>query len=187
MYMLPLSVFIDIQMSSNFKALAKYMKSSDYESLWEELYQEFITIITGGNNGENEIDNQIVEYGRISIARGLIRVILVRHTEKLFNMLYEFDYPLPILDYNDENVAKVLQLFTSYYKRDFVMYQASLPKEKEQNVEIELDYQYYMDTIVEINGGLKTNLSIETLTVGAYASYVAKFKKFILSQIKQNK
>lgn len=185
---LPLTVFIDVLVSKDLTLLITQGIATEEQLLaqWELLYSEYIDAISGPEMiGKMETlkDSALVQ-SKISRGKLILDIISTLPDDRLIELLYSFNYPLP--QFNGSNHELVINTFIAYYKNDFMNLQimADQPDSKEV---VTIDYNYFMSTIVDMNVGMKSNININELSVGAYCAYVNKYRQYCKTMSKNNK
>ena len=189
---LPLSIFIDILTSKNYNLLIIEGAATieQLEAQWQLLFNEYTELIGGTeiiNKIETVKDIALLE-SKLKRAMALLEIIQIKQSEALYEMLYEFDYPLPIKkDYSIENLNNVLKIFIAHYKRDYLELQTSaMTIENNQSSEVQkIDYNYFLKTIISMSTGFKMDININNLSVGAYCAYVNQYKQYCETMSKQ--
>ena len=181
---LPLTVFIDVLVTKNLQLLIidGNATNEDLTPIWETLYAEYMDSIAGAEMRgrlESVKDSAIIQ-SRINRARITLELIEKISDKRLIELLYDYDYPLPPL--TADNVELVINTFLAYYKSDFIDLQILAKQDESEGDEITIDYNYFMSTIVDMNIGMKTNININELSVGAYCAYVNKYREYCKSK-----
>ena len=184
-YKLPLTTYIDIITTNDLKLLviSGNPTNEEIEAHWSKLQDEYIEAI-GGDEIKSKLEDtcdKMIMQSRVVRARALITIIASIPSEALFKMLYEFDYPLPYYEYSEDNLEKVLKIFIAHYKLSFVNLQSIFSKQENvSNEDLELDYKYFMTTIVDMNNTMKINLNINELSLGEYCINVARYREYCI-------
>lgn len=187
---LPLTVFIDILTTKDYSLLITQGNATNEQlaAQWELLYTEYIEAISGSEmKGKMEaVKDTVTLQSKLGSAEKIITVLSTltdpAHIEKIIDLLYLFNYPLPA--FNGENHESVINAFIAYYKSDYIDLQVMASTESESTEEIIIDYGYFMSTIVDMNIGMKSNININDLSVGAYCAYINKYRQYCKSMSK---
>lgn len=188
---LPLTIFIDILSTQNYELLIINGNCSpdELKPIWEQLYNDYAVAI-GGKEFEDKlfsVKDTVIFQSRIQRARNILEVIKVKPNEQLFKLLYDFDYPLPILEYSTDSLNKVLKTFIAHYKRDLIELQQMATTLENTGNDVAMDYNYFVNIIVDMSTAFKMSININELSVGQYCIFVQKYKAYCDSLIKQQK
>lgn len=189
---LPLVAFIDILTTKNYNLLIIEGECSNDEliSVWGDIFNEYTEAI-GGKELEgklNSVKDTIIMQSRVQRARTLLEVIRIRPCEELYNQLFDFDYPIPkAKEYSIESLDKALKVFLAHYKRELIDLQEMAVQVESQGEESVLDYNYFMNIIVDMSTAFKMSININDISVGQYCIFVLKYKQHCELILKQQK
>jgi len=190
---LPLQIFIDIIVDEDLKLLIIEGEASEevLNETWQNILNEYTQAISNKEviNKIDETKNLLKKETTIKIIDSMLRMIELKPCEELFNLLYLFNYPIPKLEYSEENLRAILPTFLAHYKKERFDYQLLIKsieeKSKGKNKDVKLGYDYFNNMIAEIGIAFSTTLDIRTITTGIFCTYVNKLHKHYENQRKQ--
>ena len=183
---LPFNVFLDCQCDKVLDGLVLSGKATGEElaQLWEELAKEFVSRFddkAASIKTTKLIDAGVYE-NKIRSIENILEVAELLPTEDVFNLLYTYNYPLPVIKYSREGFEKLLRIFIGYYKLDRTSYsliETELIEDKSEP-EKTSDRKQFIDLLTEICIGFKSTVMMPNqITTGQFCSMVNQYRKYL--------
>lgn len=190
---LPFNILLDCQCDHDLQGLIIEGEATPEQlaQRWEQLGKEFVSRFdekTAQSKVSKVIDAAIYET-KIKSIEAIIEVAEVLPTEEIFNLLYTFNYPLPVIKYSEEGMAKLLRIVVGYYRLDRTSYsliESELAEEKTEP-EKSADRKQFIGLLTEMAVGFKTPVMMPNqITAGQFCAMVNQYRQY-LQQLNESK
>jgi hypothetical protein len=190
---LPFNIFLDCQCDGNLQGLVIEGNATmdELAKVWESLGKDFVSRFDERAAKEKiskVIDAAIYE-NKIRSIEAIIEVASILPSEDIFNLLYTYNYPLPIMKYSEDGMAKLLRIFIGYYKLDRTSYsliESELVEEKTAP-EKSANRKQFIDLLTEMALGFKSPVMMPNqITAGQFCSMVNQYRNYI-KQLNESK
>lgn len=158
------------------------------QTAWAEIYTSYCECIGGAKMAKELRENKdlAVRQSRLFRFEKVLDSIEANPCEEFYELLFSFGYPCDKLEYSIDNIQKVINQITPYYKSEKTRVRIESKESEGEEIEkIEYTRDVFMDTIGEIITALKVHISINTITVTEYGMYYNQYRKHIEALIKQ--
>ncbi|MFZ4754273.1 MAG: hypothetical protein ACOYLG_13090 [Chitinophagaceae bacterium] len=183
---LPFNVFLDCQCDKVLTGLiiSGHATAEQLALAWEQLGKEFVSRFdekSSRGKMTKVVDAAIYE-NKIRSVEAIIEVAEVLPTEDVFNLLYTFNYPLPVIKYSEEGMAKLLRILIGYYRLDRTSYSLIETELAEEKTEPEksADRKQFIELMTEIAIGFKSPVMMPNqITAGQFCSMVNQYRQYL--------
>jgi hypothetical protein len=159
------------------------------QATWDDLHLKYVEII-GGEDVQDRIklikEIAILTFN-IERIEALLEVLAVAPTEGLFNQLYNLDYTLPQLPYNQDSIQILTKRITAFMKRDVVEIKELTARINEGSGESKKQTEAdFYNMIAEIGDAFKIVLKEQETSVMTFAVYLNKYRVKVEQINRQN-
>jgi hypothetical protein len=187
-----LTIFIDCLIDKDYTKLIieGNATNEELEECFSSLYMQYVEA-AGGREAIKKLESTqtvALMQMRVKMFEYLIGIIKVKATKELFDYLYTFHtyYPI-VLEFSEENTAKVVNSMIPYWKSETIDLMNELERYKVQNgdaPEVQYTYDYFNSMIVEMESSINMK-SDDNMTVGKFCSWLNKYKAYVKSMESQ--
>lgn len=191
---LPLDLFIEINETKDLTLLIKDGEHSSEEltQAWGGILMEYMEAMANKEVKRKLDDSK--EKARletiISIGDSLLSLLEKYPCEKLFNLLYEFNFSMPKLEYSEENLKQAIQAFLPHFRAIKFEYRVITSKEenepKKQQKAVQLTYEYFNSMLADIAIHLNVNVDTKSTMTSVFCMLCQRLDKKIESMNKIN-
>jgi hypothetical protein len=192
---LPLDVFIEINETKDLSLLVIEGEHSNELLIeaWNIIIMEYTQAMANKEvkrkleDGKEKTRLQTI----ISVGDSLLSLCEKYPCEKLYNLLFEFGYPLQKLEYSEENLKTAIEGFLVHFRGAKFDYRVILAKEdkepkKPQQKAITLGYDYFNALLADISIHLNVNVDTKNTMTSVFCMLAQRLEKKIESLNKIN-
>ena len=172
--------FIECVCNDNLKALviSGNPPQEVLEKTWDDLYMTYIEII-GGEDLQDRIKiikEITILTCKVERVEALLEVLSVAPSEGLYEQLYNLEYNLPELPYNENSISVLAKRITAYMKRDVITIKELVSRLGEKGEEKKQTEADFYNMIAEIGDAFKIVLKEQETSVMTFAVYFNKYR-----------
>lgn len=190
---LMLDKFIDVLCNDNLEALIIEGNPPQHElkQVWETMHYKYIEIVGGDDVADRLklVRDITILSCKVERIEALLEVLSVAPSEGLFEQLYNLDYNIPTLPYNEPNIKVLGKLITAQMKLDVVKVKTLIQQMEEGQKKGEgekMTEESFYKLIIDVSEMFKITIKESETSALAFATYLNKYKLKAEQLQKQN-